>query len=144
MLHKTAWDESYYRLCLSLPMYPSGKLRDTTQLHTARELGETLLRLAQRARAPSLFVIAHYALGVPCVWLGALPTARLHLEASLARYTPDQRCVPVYRMGVDPGVGCCSCNAMVLWLLGYPAQALARIHEALALAQELSHLHSLA
>jgi hypothetical protein len=33
---------------------------------------------------------------------------------------------------------------MVLWLLGYPAQALARIHEALALAQELSHLHSLA
>jgi predicted ATPase len=33
------------------------------QLHTARELGETLLRLAQRADDPALAVIAHYALG---------------------------------------------------------------------------------
>ena len=31
-----------------------------------------------------------------------------------------------------------------LWLLGYPAQALARLHEALALAHELSHPFSLA
>jgi predicted ATPase len=29
------------------------------QLHTARELGDTLLRLAQRAQGPSLAVIAH-------------------------------------------------------------------------------------
>ncbi len=33
---------------------------------------------------------------------------------------------------------------MTLWLLGYPAQALVRIHEALALAQELGHPYSLA
>ena len=31
-----------------------------------------------------------------------------------------------------------------LWLLGYPEQALARLHEALALAHELSHPYSLA
>ena len=31
-----------------------------------------------------------------------------------------------------------------LWLLGYPAQALARVHEALTLAHELSHPYSLA
>jgi predicted ATPase len=33
---------------------------------------------------------------------------------------------------------------MTLWLLGYPEQALARLHEALALAHELSHPFSLA
>jgi predicted ATPase len=33
---------------------------------------------------------------------------------------------------------------MTLWLLGYPAQALARIHEALELAHTLSHPYSLA
>jgi predicted ATPase len=33
------------------------------QFHTARELGETLLRLAQRANDPALAVIAPYALG---------------------------------------------------------------------------------
>jgi hypothetical protein len=34
--------------------------------------------------------------------------------------------------------------AWTLWLLGYPVQALARLHEALALAHELSHPYSLA
>ena len=33
---------------------------------------------------------------------------------------------------------------MTLWLLGYPEQALARLHDALALAHELSHPYSLA
>jgi predicted ATPase len=50
----------------------------------------------------------------------------------------------VFRMGQDPGVVCLSCAAMTLWLLGYPAQALARLHDGLALAQELSHPFSLA
>src|SRR5262245_29289949 len=34
------------------------------QLHTAREVGETLLRLAQHADDPVLAVVAHYTLGV--------------------------------------------------------------------------------
>ena len=38
-----------------------------SQLHTARELGDTLLRLAQRADDPALAVIAHYALGCDVV-----------------------------------------------------------------------------
>ena len=76
------------------------------QLHTARELGETLLRLAQRAHDPALAVIAHYALGVTWFCLGALPAARQHLEEGIARYTPDQRRAPVFRMGQDPGVAC--------------------------------------
>ena len=76
------------------------------QLHTARELGDTLLRLAQRAHDPALAVIAHYALGTTWFWLGALPAARQHLEEGIARYTPDQRRAPVFRMGQDPGVSC--------------------------------------
>ena len=115
-----------------------------SQLHTARELGETLLRLAQRADDPALAVIAHYALGVTWFCLGALPAARQHLEEGIARYTPDQRRAPVFRMGQDPGVGCRAYAAWTLWLLGYPEQALARLHEALALAHELSHPFSLA
>ena len=114
------------------------------QLHTARELGETLLRLAQRADDPALAVIAHYALGLTWFCLGALPAARQHLEEGIARYTPDQRRAPVFRMGQDPGVGCRAYAALTLWLLGYPEQALARLHEALALAHELSHPFSLA
>jgi predicted ATPase len=114
------------------------------QLHTARELGETLLGLEQQAHDPALAVVAHYALGFTDLSLGALPAARLHLEEGIARYTPDQRRAPVFRIGQDLGVGCRAFAAITLWLLGYPAQALARLHDALKLAHALSHPFSLA
>jgi TOMM system kinase/cyclase fusion protein len=115
-----------------------------SQFQTARELGDTLLRLAQHADDPALAVIAHSALGATWLWLGALPAARLHIEASIAHYTPEQRRAPVFRMGFDPGVAGRTYTAMLLWLRGYPKQALVRLHEALALAHELSHPYSLA
>jgi predicted ATPase len=103
-----------------------------------------LLGLAQHTEDPALAVVAHYALGVTWFFLGALPAARTHLEEGIARYTPDQSRAPVFRMGHDPGIGSRAFAAMTLGLLGYPAQALARVHEALALAHELSHPYSLA
>jgi class 3 adenylate cyclase/predicted ATPase len=115
-----------------------------SQLHTARELGETLLRLAQHAHDPALYVAAHYALGFTWFNLGALPAAHQHLEAGIARYTPDQRRSPVFRIGQDLGVACQANAARTFWLLGYPEQALARLREALALAHALSHPYSLA
>jgi class 3 adenylate cyclase/predicted ATPase len=114
------------------------------QLYTARELGETLLRLAQRADDPALAVIAHYALGFTWLNLGALPVARMHLEEGIAHYTPDQRGAPMFHMGQDPGVTCGVFAARTLWLLGYPDEALVCLHDALALAHELSHPLSLA
>src|SRR5262245_64544101 len=69
-----------WRYCLARP-----------QLHMARELGDTLLRLAQYTDDSALSVIAHYALGVTWFCLGALPTARQYAEEGIVRYTPDQR-----------------------------------------------------
>jgi class 3 adenylate cyclase/tetratricopeptide (TPR) repeat protein len=114
------------------------------QLHTARELGETVLRLAQHAHDPALYVAAHHALRMTWLWLGMLPAARLHLEEAIAHYTPDQRRALVFRTGRDLGIACRQYAAWPLWLLGYPEQALARLHNALALADELSHPYSLA
>jgi predicted ATPase len=62
----------------------------------------------------------------------------------MARYTPDQGRTAVFRMGPNLGVSCRYYTAVTLWLLGYSEQALARIHEALALAHALSHPWSLA
>ncbi len=114
------------------------------QLHTARELGDTLLRLAHQAHDPALAVIAHSALGATWLFLGALPASSQHLEDGIARYTPDQRRALVFRMGQDPGVACRAHAVVTLWWLGYPEQALAHIHDTLALAHELSHPYSLA
>jgi predicted ATPase len=113
------------------------------QFQTARELGDTLLRLAHQAHDSALAVVAHYALGLTWMVLGTLSAARQHLEEGIARYTPEQRRAPVFRLGLDPGLACRGAAAVTLWLLGYPEQALARIHEAQALAYELSHPWSL-
>ena len=113
------------------------------QLHTAQELGETLLRLAQHTHDPAFVVIAHYALGWTCYCLGALPAARTHLEEashSTRQTSAVLRCSVLARIRVwaaEP------IPLRTLWVLGYPEQALARVHEALALAHELSHPYSL-
>jgi predicted ATPase/class 3 adenylate cyclase/DNA-binding winged helix-turn-helix (wHTH) protein len=115
-----------------------------SQLHTARELGETLLGLAQQAQDPALSVIAHHTLGFTELSLGALPAAHQHLEEGIARYALDQRCAPVFPIGQDLGLGCRVYATATLCLLGYPDQALARLHDTLESAQELSHPFSLA
>ena len=74
------------------------------QLHTAREIGETLLRLAQRADDPALAVIAHYALGTTWLCLGALPAARLHLEEG--HRTLHARPAPCAGVPHGPRSGC--------------------------------------
>src|SRR5262249_13656200 len=113
-----------------------------SQFHVARELGERLLHLAQQAHDPVRAGVAHYALGVSWFFHGVLPTARKHLEEAVACSTPDQHYGPAFRIGQDPGVACRAYGAVTLWLLGYPEQALARIHDALAFAHALAHPYS--
>src|SRR5262249_21516934 len=67
-----------------------------------------------------------------------------HLEQGLALYAAQDHHCHALRYGQDPGVTCLSGAAATLWYLGYPAQARARIGEALSLAQRLSHPYSLA
>jgi class 3 adenylate cyclase/predicted ATPase len=115
------------------------------QFHTARELGDTLLRLTQRDPNPALAVLVHHRLGQTHLYLGALSAARLHLEAGIALDTPVQRRALMVRIaGDNAGVGCRIHVALTLWVLGYPAQALARRHDALTLAHALGPPNRLA
>jgi predicted ATPase len=111
-------------------------------LPTARELGEQCLRLAQHEAVPIHVLEAHNHLGITLSYLGEYVAARTHFEQGSAFTDPVvQRAL---RQPVVPGVVCLAHAARTLWCLGYPAQALRRSQEALALAQELAHHHSLA
>ena len=109
------------------------------ELQTARHEAEEFLRLVNRQQAPALFLEAHGILGITLIYLGECAMARRHLEQSLALYDPTQHRSLAFLYGQDHGVVCLSYAAWVLWLLGYPDQALQRSQEALSLAQELSH-----
>jgi predicted ATPase len=116
-----------------------------TEVHTGRNLGEQLLRLAQRAQDPALLLQAHHAVGPTYLLAGDAVTGQAYLEQGIALYDPQQHRAQAFLYGGhDPRV-CCLCHAAWnLWLLGYPAQALRRSREALALARELSHPTTLA
>jgi len=88
---------------------------------------------------------AHNALGGALYFLGELPLARAHVAQALALYTPPQpRTDALLRWRADAEVvGRCH-TTHILWLLGYPDQALQQSQEALALAQALEHPWSLA
>ena len=113
-------------------------------LPTARELGEQLYSLAQRQAVPTSRLEAHEALGTTLYFLGEYVAARAHLEQGLALTNPTTQRALTLRHGVVSGVTCLAVVALTLWCLGYPAQAVRRSQEALALAQELAHPHSLA
>ena len=113
------------------------------ELQTARELGEQLLILAQHVREEELLLVAHHVLGDTLVWLGEFAGARAHLEQGMALYHPQQHGSHAFLYGYDSGVHGLSFGAWALWYLGYPDQALRRIHDALSLAQEVSHPFSL-
>ena len=115
------------------------------EMQAARELGEQLLTLAQREQDPALLLEAHHTLWAYSHFLGDLASAREHQEQGFALYDPQQhRHLASLYGGHDPGVCCLRNAASVLWLQGYPDQALQRTKDALALARELSHPFSLA
>ena len=72
------------------------------QLHTAREIGDTMLR---HAHDPALVGLAHYVIGLTWFHLGALPAARTHLEEASHAISSTS---PVlwWSAGHDPGMNC--------------------------------------
>ena len=111
---------------------------------TARELGEQLVQLAERDADPARCLEAHDALGMTLFFLGDYAAARTQLAQGCAGTDLTAQRDFVRRQGEAPGMRGLAFTAWTLWCLGYPTQALRRIQEALALAQELAHPYSLA
>jgi class 3 adenylate cyclase/predicted ATPase len=118
-------------------------------LQKARELGEQLLTLVQHQHDPERLAYAHGVLGDALFYLGEFVPARAHLEqARAASATPRDGSLISPSGGVARvtagTTAVTSATAWVLWLLGYPDQALTRSHAMLTYAQELQHAFSLA
>jgi DNA-binding winged helix-turn-helix (wHTH) protein/predicted ATPase/class 3 adenylate cyclase len=125
------------------------------EVHTAHELAEQTLALAQQVRRPGSaiwsrapvsprrpFLWGHVMLAQTLLVLGEFPRAREHAELGMAVYEPQLHRPQVALAQQDPGVACLVNAALALWHLGYPDQALQRSQAALALAQELEHPYS--
>jgi predicted ATPase len=112
------------------------------KFQTLRELMEQRLSLAQRLRNPALLAQAHLAYGHGLLALGEMASARAHLEQGVALYNPEQHHSLVFGGGLDPSGR--DHAALVLWLLGYPDQAMESLHNVLTAVQKRPHPFSLA
>lgn len=113
-------------------------------LRTAQELAEQLLHLAQQSQDTACLLVASWASSTTCWHHGEFLQALTHARHGVALYDPQHHRELAVRYVFDPGVTCLAMDAIALALLGAPDQALARIHDALSLAQELAYPLSLA
>jgi class 3 adenylate cyclase/predicted ATPase len=114
------------------------------ELRTAYEVGEQLLQLAQRLRAPALSMEAHWLRGIVLSCLGDLQTARTHLDHRLPTSTPPHDNLRTPRDVTGTRITGLAFGSWGLWCLGYPDQARASMHETLDLTHEFAHPFTLA
>jgi predicted ATPase len=114
------------------------------ELSKTRELGVHLLHLAQRQDNTGLLIEAHRSVSTTAFHLGEFQFSRTHLLQVMELYAPHQHQSHTFLYGQDPGMVSLSYQAMNLWILGYPSQALQRSFAALDLHQKVSHAYSLA
>jgi predicted ATPase len=109
------------------------------EYHMAHELAEHALQEAQRKQDPSQLMWGHYFLGETLRFLGQSARACGHLETAMSLYDPPQHRALAFRAGGDPGTDSLSELALARWALGYPDQALTKLHAALSIAREVSY-----
>jgi tetratricopeptide (TPR) repeat protein len=107
-------------------------------IQTARDVAEQLLGLAQRQPDTPLLLEAYYSLGVALRQLGEVASARTQFEQGITLDTHPTLDTPTTlpRVGIDPSVGIRTHAGAMLWMMGYPGQAVQRDRQALTLAEQ--------
>jgi class 3 adenylate cyclase/predicted ATPase len=113
-------------------------------LQSARDIGEQLLRLAERRGDLSLLVEARRALGWCLFCLGELKAGKEHLEAALNLYDAQSSLRNIRAYGSDAGVLGLVNLAWLEWCLGNLDRAVERGQDAVRHAKVLAHPLSLA
>ena len=119
---------------------------DYTRGHyaAAREKGERLLEDASGGDDSGRLIEAHHALWPTLLAMGDARAAVPHLERGIALYQRERHASQaLLYAGHDAGACCRYQLAGARWLLGYPDRAVEHAHDALRLAEELGHPHSM-
>jgi len=108
----------------------------------AAELGHQLLRLAQHQQDSFLLIGGHYAIGVAQFFLGELVPALEHMEQCVLLHDAHQHLRSTAFYGFDAGGFGLAYYAHILWVLGYPDQALEKCQHLLTLSQGFAQPYS--
>jgi DNA-binding winged helix-turn-helix (wHTH) protein/predicted ATPase len=110
---------------------------------TACALATQFLTLAEQQKATAPIMIGHRLLGTTLLCLGDAAEGLSHFDRAFALYDPATHGPLAMRFGHDVGAATLSFRTLALWLLGYPATALAEINHAVNAARETGHTPTL-
>lgn len=105
----------------------------------AARRADDLLAQAAAANDPLSLVVAHYAVGLVCYFLGKNEECLEHLDAVLAAYDPSQHAALAVTYAIEFGVGAWNYRALCAAAMGRFAEAKASLDSAVALARALNH-----
>jgi predicted ATPase len=114
------------------------------ELDLSQRLNEDLLRLSRQRNDPAGLVLGHYCSGCNHMFAGRFASSRFHLEEAIAAYASISERSLIHQAHVHPQVTSQAFLGNVLFCLGYPDQALARICAAISEARRLAHPPTLA
>ena len=118
--------------------------RRTSDLDAAGALSDRLLTLVEKNDDVGLRLEAHHTGWTTHFFRGEPAPAQDHCKKGRGLYDFERHRLHAQIYGHDPGVCARTVGAWSEWLLGHPDKALARINDALALAERLTHPFSLA
>lgn len=126
-------------------------LRSLATLHLMRsdyasgaEVGRELLALAEQQDEPMLLSDAHLVVGVNTAFQERLADGIAHLDRSIEHFDEASAGLVQFRVGPSPGVVSHMVSGLLLWMLGFPDRARARVVRGIEVAEELGHPYSLA
>lgn len=112
-----------------------------SELAQARDAGEQLLGLAERRQDQQLAVSGHEVLGLTLLRVGEFAACDSHFTQAVDLYD-EHRDAPLRDiLGGDPVATCVGFDALALWMLGRPDQALAGAAQAVRAAHAAKPRH---
>jgi class 3 adenylate cyclase/tetratricopeptide (TPR) repeat protein len=104
-----------------------------------RELAAQFLILAEKQKATDALLIAHRITGISLVCTGEFSEGRAHLDQAIELYEPGRHRPLAIRFAVDAAGSILSYRSWALWILGWPAAALADAEQAINNARKMGH-----
>ena len=108
-----------------------------------KSIASQFMALAERQGTTLPLTVGHRLIGMSALHTGDINGSRQHFDRAIALYDPAEHRALAPRFGQDIRVATLCFRAKALWLLGYPALALADIASALKDAREIDHGPSL-
>ncbi|MGA2895335.1 MAG: adenylate/guanylate cyclase domain-containing protein [Xanthobacteraceae bacterium] len=110
----------------------------------ALAMAHEFMTRAQALANRDLLMMAHRIMGSTLLTVGEFSSSRLHFEETIGLSDSASRRPLSSLYMVEPQVASLLLLSWDLWFLGYPDQSLARVSQALALAQDLAQPYSIA